>query len=169
MNKPFRQPEAAGRFHVLWDSLAKSVCPVGELSLLGLGQWILSRDLAKLDTHDGTQPHLRTPEHHAAVMVPHTDPPLKVAVLSDRITNHRLRASFANFWNKKGVLLPTILEFMRHSRVETTASQAHTRPQALSFRDFDRGLDGQWHPVAKRIHANDRAHMNTSSAKNLHQ
>jgi integrase len=56
---------------------------------------------------------------------------LKAAGLSDRITNHRLRASFANILNKKGVPLPTIQKLMRHSRVETTMIYIETREDEM--------------------------------------
>jgi len=45
---------------------------------------------------------------------------LKQAGLSDRITHHRLRASFANILNKKGVPFPTIRKLMCHRRIGTT-------------------------------------------------
>jgi len=51
--------------------------------------------------------------------------------LSDRITNHRLCASFANILNKKGVPLPTIQKLMRHSRVETTMIYIETREDEM--------------------------------------
>ncbi len=49
------------------------------------------------------------------------------AGLPEDITDHRLRASFANILNKRGVPLPTIQKLMRHSKVETTMIYIETR------------------------------------------
>jgi len=68
-------------------------------------------------THDYTTPYIKRA--------------LKTAGLSERITNHRLRASFANILNKKGVPLPTIQKLMRHSRVETTMIYIETREDEM--------------------------------------
>ena len=68
-------------------------------------------------THDYTSPYIQRA--------------LKKAELSDRITNHRLRASFANILNKKGVPLPTIQKLMRHRRIETTMIYIETREEEM--------------------------------------
>ena len=68
-------------------------------------------------THDYTSPYIKRA--------------LKAAGLSDRITNHRLRASFANILNKKGVPLPTIQKLMRHRRIETTMIYIETREEEM--------------------------------------
>jgi integrase len=68
-------------------------------------------------THDYTTPYIQKA--------------LKAAGLSDRITNHRLRASFANIQNKKGVPLPTIQKHMRHRRAEITKIYLETREQEM--------------------------------------
>ena len=68
-------------------------------------------------THDYTTPYIRRA--------------LKAAGLSERITNHRLRASFANILNKKGVPLPTIQKLMRHRRIETTMIYIETREEEM--------------------------------------
>ena len=68
-------------------------------------------------THDYTTPYIQRA--------------LKQAGLSVRITNHRLRASFANILNKKGVPLPTIQKLMRHRRIETTMIYIETREEEM--------------------------------------
>ncbi|GLH74764.1 hypothetical protein GETHLI_32660 [Geothrix limicola] len=47
------------------------------------------------------------------------------------LTDHRLRASFANILNKRGVPLPTIQKLMRHSKVETTMIYIETREEEM--------------------------------------
>jgi site-specific recombinase XerD len=49
--------------------------------------------------------------------------------LPTNLTNHRLRASFANVLNKRGVPLPTIQKLMRHSKIETTMIYIETREE----------------------------------------
>lgn len=56
---------------------------------------------------------------------------LEATELSSRITNHRLRASFANMLNKRGVPLPTIQKLMRHSRIETTMIYLEVREKEM--------------------------------------
>jgi integrase/recombinase XerD len=51
--------------------------------------------------------------------------------LPENLTDHRLRASFANILNTKGVPLPTIQKLMRHSKVETTMIYIETREQEM--------------------------------------
>lgn len=51
--------------------------------------------------------------------------------LPENITDHRLRASFANILNKRGVPLPTIQKLMRHSKVETTMIYIETREEEM--------------------------------------
>lgn len=55
----------------------------------------------------------------------------KAVGLSETLTDHRLRASFANILNKKGVPLPTIQKLMRHSKVETTMIYIETREDEM--------------------------------------
>jgi integrase len=65
----------------------------------------------------------------------YTAPFIKRAVieagLPEDITDHRLRASFANILNKRGVPLPTIQKLMRHSKVETTMIYIETREDEM--------------------------------------
>lgn len=51
--------------------------------------------------------------------------------LPPNLTDHRLRASFANILNKRGVPLPTIQKLMRHSKVETTMIYIETREDEM--------------------------------------
>ena len=51
--------------------------------------------------------------------------------LPSNLTDHRLRASFANILNKRGVPLPTIQKLMRHSKVETTMIYIETREDEM--------------------------------------
>ena len=51
--------------------------------------------------------------------------------LPPNITDHRLRASFANFLNEKGVPLPTIQKLMRHAKIETTMIYIETREEEM--------------------------------------
>jgi integrase len=51
--------------------------------------------------------------------------------LPENLTDHRLRASFANILNNKGVPLPTIQKLMRHAKVETTMIYIETREQEM--------------------------------------
>ncbi len=55
----------------------------------------------------------------------------KAVGLPENITDHRLRASFANILNKRGVPLPTIQKLMRHSKVETTMIYIETREEEM--------------------------------------
>lgn len=55
----------------------------------------------------------------------------KAVGLPKDITDHRLRASFANILNKRGVPLPTIQKLMRHSKVETTMIYIETREEEM--------------------------------------
>jgi len=55
----------------------------------------------------------------------------KALGLSPSLTDHRLRASFANILNAKGVPLPTIMKLMRHSKVETTMIYIETREEEM--------------------------------------
>ena len=65
----------------------------------------------------------------------YTAPFIKKAVveagLPPDITDHRLRASFANILNKRGVPLPTIQKLMRHAKVETTMIYIETREEEM--------------------------------------
>jgi integrase len=56
---------------------------------------------------------------------------LKAVGLLEDITDHRLRASFANILNKKGVPLPTIQKLMRHSKIETTRIYIETHEDEM--------------------------------------
>jgi integrase len=56
---------------------------------------------------------------------------LKAVGLLEDITDHRLRASFANILNKKGVPLPTIQKLMRHSKIETTMIYIETHEDEM--------------------------------------
>lgn len=56
---------------------------------------------------------------------------MKELGLSPKLTDHRLRASFANILNKKGVPLPTIQKLMRHTRIETTMIYIETREEEM--------------------------------------
>lgn len=53
------------------------------------------------------------------------------AGLPEGITNHRLRASFANALNSSGVPLPTIQKLMRHSKIETTMVYLEVREDEM--------------------------------------
>jgi site-specific recombinase XerD len=55
----------------------------------------------------------------------------KALGLPSNLTDHRLRASFANILNAKGVPLPTIQKLMRHSKVETTMIYIETREEEM--------------------------------------
>lgn len=55
----------------------------------------------------------------------------KAVGLPEGITDHRLRASFANILNKRGVPLPTIQKLMRHSKIETTMIYIETREDEM--------------------------------------
>lgn len=55
----------------------------------------------------------------------------KTLGLPPNLTDHRLRASFANILNAKGVPLPTIMKLMRHSKVETTMIYIETREEEM--------------------------------------
>ena len=55
----------------------------------------------------------------------------KAVGLPENLTDHRLRASFANFLNEKGVPLPTIQKLMRHSKIETTMIYIETREDEM--------------------------------------
>lgn len=55
----------------------------------------------------------------------------KAVGLPETLTDHRLRASFANILNRKGVPLPTIQKLMRHSKVETTMIYIETREDEM--------------------------------------
>jgi len=71
----------------------------------------------KSRTHDYTDPYIKRA--------------VKAAELPEGITNHRLRASFANILNKKGVPLPTIQKLMRHARIDTTMIYIETREEEM--------------------------------------
>lgn len=67
-------------------------------------------------------------DHYAARYIKRA---AKAVGLPENLSDHRLRASFANILNAKGVPLPTIQKLMRHSKVETTMIYIETREEEM--------------------------------------